>query len=151
MRILFAVYMLFLIKVILFKYPFEQLKEIVNSWSGDVFFKGIHRANFEWFRTINMYIRYWGYREINSFANLIGNILLFVPFGYMLPRLTKWAKKLPFFFVVLLGLVFGLEFTQLCTNFGAFDVDDILLNCLGGLIGYFLSCMVTGREKNLKE
>ena len=33
--------------------------------------------------------------------------------------------------------VLGIEVFQLFSAFGAFDVDDILLNCLGALIGYF--------------
>lgn len=136
MRILFVVYLLILIKVILFKYPLVQIKEIVDSWTSDVFWEGMHRANFEWFRTIKLYTRYWERTEINSFGNLIGNVLLFVPFGYMAPSLFQKSEKLIVFFVQLFLLVFGLELVQLYTNFGVFDVDDILLNCFGGLLGF---------------
>lgn len=146
MRILFVVYLLILIKVILFKYPLVQIKEIVDSWQSDVFWEGMHRANFEWFRTIKLYTRYWERTEINSFGNLIGNVLLFVPFGYMMPSLFQKSKKLIVFLMQLLLLVLGLELIQLYTNFGVFDVDDILLNCIGGLIGFFFYKIV-GRIK----
>lgn len=146
MRILFVVYLLILIKVILFKYPLVQIKEIVDSWQSDVFWEGMHRANFEWFRTIKLYTRYWAREEINSFGNLIGNVLLFVPFGYMMPSLFQKSKKLIVFLMKLLLLVLGLELIQLYTNFGVFDVDDILLNCIGGLIGFFFYKIV-GRIK----
>ncbi len=33
-------------------------------------------------------------------------------------------------------LVLGIEVFQLFSAFGAFDVDDILLNCVGAVIGY---------------
>lgn len=146
MCILFVVYLLILIKVILFKYPLVQIKEIVDSWQSDVFWEGMHRANFEWFRTIKLYTRYWERAEINSFGNLIGNVLLFVPFGYMMPSMFQKSKRLFVFLMQLLLLVLGLELIQLYTNFGVFDVDDILLNCIGGLIGFFFYKIV-GRIK----
>ena len=37
-----------------------------------------------------------------------------------------------------LAVILGLELVQMWTNFGAFDVDDILLNFVGTLLGYFL-------------
>jgi len=147
MRILFVVYLLILIKVILFKYPLVQIKEIVDSWQSDVFWEGMHRANFEWFRTIKLYTRYWERTEINSFGNLIGNVFLFVPFGYMMPSLFPKSKKLIVFLMHLLLFVLGLELIQLYTNFGVFDVDDILLNCIGGLIGFFLYKLVSHTKK----
>ena len=147
MRILFVVYLLILIKVILFKYPLVHIKEIVDSWQSDVFWEGMHRANFEWFRTIKLYTRYWERTEINSFGNLIGNVLLFVPFGYMAPSLFQKSKKLIVFFVQLFLLVYGLELVQLYTNFGVFDVDDILLNCFGGLLGFIFYKMVRKIKK----
>ena len=43
--------------------------------------------------------------------------------------------------------VCAIEVFQLVTNFGAFDVDDILLNCLGALCGYclFSFCFLNGK------
>lgn len=147
MRILFVVYLLILIKVILFKYPLVHIKEIVDSWQSDVFWEGMHRANFEWFRTIKLYTRYWERAEINSFGNLIGNVFLFVPFGYMMPSLFQESKKLVVFFMQLFLFVLGLELIQLYTNFGVFDVDDILLNCVGGLLGFIFYKIVRKTKK----
>lgn len=147
MRILFVVYLLILVKVILFKYPLVQIKEIVDSWQSDVFWEGMHRANFEWFRTIKLYTRYWDHKELNSFGNLIGNVLIFIPFGYMMPQMFEKSKKLIIFLLQLLILVLGLELVQLYTNFGVFDVDDILLNCLGGFVGFVLYKIMLGLKK----
>ena len=153
LRILFVLYLLILIRVIVFKYPLERLREIAASWREDVFWEGLHSANFEWFRTIKMYINYWEYKEINSFGNLIGNILAFIPLGYMLPRLTRIFENLFFCMGMGLTMVLVIELFQLYTNFGCFDVDDILLNGLGILIGYLffkmLSCFT--RKKSLTE
>ncbi len=148
MRILFAVYLLLLVKVILFKYPLAQIKEIVDSWQSDVFWEGLHRANFEWFRTIKLYTRYWERTEINSFGNLIGNVIVFIPFGCFMPFLFQKSGKLLVFIGQMLVLVLGLELIQLYTNFGVFDVDDILLNCFGGLLGFFIYKIINHLKNN---
>lgn len=153
LRILFVLYLLILIRVIVFKYPLERLWEIADSWRDDVFWEGLKNANFEWFRTIKMYIRYWNYRGINSFGNLIGNILVFIPLGYMLPRLNRGFQNPVICLGTGLSVVLLIELFQLYTAFGYFDVDDILLNELGIFIGYLffkiVSCFL--RKKGLTE
>lgn len=136
MRILFIVYLLILVKVIVFKYPLEQLKEIASGWRREVLWEGLQGANFELFRTIKLYIRYWDHRGINSFANLVGNVAAFIPFGYLLPRVCKAAENLLFCMAAAFLFVTGIEVFQLLSAFGFFDVDDILLNCLGVFLGY---------------
>ena len=80
-KFLFAVYILVVIKVIIFKYPYEQLLSIAASWRKDVILEGLGTANFTPFKTIKMYIDY-AYK-LNSVENLAGNILVFVPFGFL--------------------------------------------------------------------
>lgn len=72
-----------------------------------------------------------------SRSNVILNILLFLPLGYLLPfsknKLDKW------YFVLLIGVGVSaaIEVTQLLTHRGWFDVDDVFHNGLGALIGWF--------------
>jgi len=70
--------------------------------------------------------------------NVVGNVLVFVPFGIFVPMLLKNGKKL--FFTILLTFEFSflVEAIQLMTKVGSFDVDDLLLNTLGGLCGYLV-------------
>ena len=136
MRILFIVYLLILLKVIVFKYPLEQLKEIVSGWRKDVLWEGLQGANFELFRTIKLYIRHWDNKGINSFGNLVGNVVAFIPFGYFLPRVCMAAENVFFCMAAAFLFVTGIEVFQLLSAFGIFDVDDILLNCLGAFLGY---------------
>lgn len=70
--------------------------------------------------------------------NFAGNVIAFIPFGYLLPKIVK--KKLGLFYTVLFSFEFSLlvELTQLISRTGSFDVDDLILNTLGGLIGYIL-------------
>ena len=135
-RTIFFIYLLIVIKLIIFKYPYEQLKAIADSWEKGVILEGLDTANFTLFKTIRMYIKY-SYK-FNSFENLIGNIVVFVPYGFLFPCVLKKGSNV---FVMLLNaflFVTGIEIFQLFSAFGAFDVDDILLNCVGAVIGYLL-------------
>jgi glycopeptide antibiotics resistance protein len=73
---------------------------------------------------------------IKKFAsgNVVGNIVIFIPLGTYL-SLFKSDKRvitnLLFIFIVSLFV----EITQGLLGIGASDIDDIILNCLGGLIG----------------
>lgn len=68
--------------------------------------------------------------------NVIGNILIFIPFGYLCGKYINPKKVWP---VVITTLITStvIEFVQL--NIGrSFDIDDIILNVLGGILGYLL-------------
>lgn len=68
------------------------------------------------------------------FKNIVGNVLLFIPYGFF----ACYYIDLKSFFKAF-GLIFvaslSIEFTQLLIG-RVFDVDDILLNVIGGMIGY---------------
>lgn len=133
-KILFAVYLLTVLKVIVFKYPYQELRLIAISWQKGDILRGLGTANFMPFRTIKMYIDY-AYK-LNSVENLAGNVLVFVPFGMLFPLVAREGER---FFVMFLNafvFVLGIEVFQLFSAFGAFDVDDILLNCLGAAFGF---------------
>lgn len=134
LKLFFAVYILFVIKVIIFKYPLEQLRAIADTWQRSVILEGLGTANFTPFKTIKMYIRY-SYK-LNSVENLAGNILVFVPLGFLLPLVYDECRRFSVTMVNAFAFVVGIEVFQLFSAFGAFDVDDILLNCLGASIGY---------------
>lgn len=136
--IIFVLYIIFLIKVIIFKYPIEHLKTIVDSWQKDVVLEGLSTANYKPFHTIRLYLRHYNTLGVIAFSNLYGNILVFVPFGYLLPMFHKRSKNLLILLLNAFLFVAGIEIFQLFSAFGAFDVDDILLNCSGALIGGLL-------------
>lgn len=136
LKLFFAVYILFVIKVIIFKYPFEVLLAIADTWQKDVILEGLGTANFVPFRTIKMYIVYAD--RLNSVENLAGNLLVFVPLGFLLPLLSDELWRFSDVLLNSFTFVLGIEVFQLFSAFGAFDVDDILLNCLGATLGYGL-------------
>lgn len=69
------------------------------------------------------------------FKNVIGNILLFIPFGLFLAYFYK-AKC---FFILIVTIIYSslIETFQLLIG-RVFDIDDIILNVIGSLVGYLL-------------
>lgn len=146
--VFFFLYLLFIIRVIVFKYPMSQMQEIVDSWQKDVVLEGLHTANFVPFKTIKMYIQYYDLPGLRSFSNLFGNVLVFIPVGLMLPIVHRASKNILVAIFNTLLFIVGIEVFQLFSNFGAFDVDDIILNMFGVLIG---SCIYKIVRKSEKE
>lgn len=68
--------------------------------------------------------------------NVLGNILLFIPYGYFVTRYTE-SKSVYQIFIISLITSFTIEILQVRLG-RSFDVDDIILNVLGGILGYFL-------------
>jgi len=70
------------------------------------------------------------------FLNLAGNVLIFAPLGMVTPLLEKRLNQV--WLVVLLGLIFSLviELAQTFLIVRVFDVDDLLLNSTGTLLGF---------------
>jgi len=79
--------------------------------------------------------------------NLAGNILLFIPAGWLFP--TVWPKLRNFFrfFAFSLGLIFLVETVQLFTLLGSFDVDDLILNLFGMSVGHILHAIICRQKK----
>lgn len=68
--------------------------------------------------------------------NLLGNVLLFIPIGYFLPRLWAFLRNFFFFLLASLLAITLIELLQLVTLLGSLDVDDLILNLFGMMIGY---------------
>lgn len=69
---------------------------------------------------------------------LFGNILMFIPAGWLLPRIFTPMRKFFIFLLTCLLTIFFIEALQLLTLLGRFDIDDVILNISGMLIGYIL-------------
>lgn len=70
------------------------------------------------------------------FKNVLGNIIMFLPYGFFTSYFLKEKKLLP---ILILTTITSLtiETTQLMIG-RVFDIDDILLNIVGGVLGYYL-------------
>ena len=76
------------------------------------------------------------------FTNLFGNILILCHMDFYI-RCQQDERLLMTLFYSL-GLSLGVEVFQLLTRVGSFDVDDLLLNTIGGILGYVLFLICNG-------
>ena len=85
---------------------------------------------------------YHAQSRLDFVYNSFGNVLCFVPFGFLSPFV--FAKKQTFGRVLLAGLIFSLfiETMQFLLETGVSDIDDVFFNSCGAAIGYFLYWVV---------
>lgn len=110
----FAIYILCLFQVVTFK---DDV-----SWATNNFipFKEILRYNM----TSRLF-----------FKNVVGNMLMFLPFGFFISYYLKNFKP---YLTILLTVIASVSIEIVQLSIGrVFDVDDIILNVMGGFIGYF--------------
>ncbi|WP_342043718.1 VanZ family protein [Bacillus sp. OTU2372] len=134
LTLILCVYIAILSKLILFKYiPLSQIIEHFNFT-----YDGYHWRdnNFVPFKTIYFYMYLADINLIIRIENLVGNIIGFAPFGFILPLLSKGFQKLSKVTITTFILSLTFETIQLVFEFGSFDVDDLILNTLGGILGY---------------
>jgi glycopeptide antibiotics resistance protein len=74
----------------------------------------------------------------HAIINLVGNVLVFVPLGYFLPKIWKGFRLLFVTILTVAMLMIVVEFLQYATGLGSCDVDDLILNVAGTLIGYLI-------------
>ncbi|GGM18528.1 hypothetical protein GCM10011351_00350 [Paraliobacillus quinghaiensis] len=127
------------INIVFFSYIFVLF--IISFWGTSTFsprnlfdYSG---ANFTPLSTISTYILNFHHYNFDTwFYNTIGNVLMFIPFGVLLPVNFKFYKRLPQIIIATIILSSSIELTQYLTNLGIFDIDTILLNLIGSLIGF---------------
>lgn len=108
--------------------------------------------NLELFKEIR---RFYQYRELLGMKafllNVVGNVAAFIPCGFFLPVILKKARG----GLSATGLCFCLslciETVQLVSHVGSFDVDDLLLNTLGGLLGYLIFRIARGMRERRRD
>lgn len=112
-KYLFIIYIVFIFYVVIIK---------KTSWSGFniVPFKEIFRYSFGSFL---------------FYKNVVGNIVMFIPYGFFIGYFCKLNVLKEGIIILLTSL--NIEIIQLIIG-RVFDVDDVILNLIGGLIGYYV-------------
>ena len=77
--------------------------------------------------------------------NIVGNVLLFLPYGYYITYYLKSKKIYPTIFLTIIVST-TIELVQLKIG-RTFDIDDIILNTLGGIIGSYIYIVI----ENIKD
>ena len=73
--------------------------------------------------------------------NLAGNIIMFIPLGFLLPKVFSKCASLSRILIATAIIISIVEILQLFTLVGACDIDDLTLNVLGSGLGYGLHKM----------
>lgn len=131
-EILFYLYIAFLILFVVLKFDgsFERITSLHNSIIENEK-DGIRNINLIPLRSMAPYLK--NITEPYAFKNIIANILVFIPLGFFVSN--KNHKNVFKTLIICLGIILSIELIQLFFKIGFFDVDDIILNFIGSLLG----------------
>lgn len=141
---LFVLYVLLLMYFLFFSEGYGRVAEAERAY----------RYNLKPFMEIR---RFWTYRKqlgtAALFTNIFGNVIGFIPFGFILPIISDRMRSGFLISLSGLGVSLTVECIQLVTKVGCFDVDDLILNTLGAALGYlfFVICNHIRRIYNGKK
>ena len=135
----FAVVLFFVYFVVLFYFLF------FSEEMGRTYSERAYHYNLVPFHEIKRFIQYYEVLGMPAvLLNLAGNVAAFVPFGFFLPVFSERCRRFANTVFYSLELSLLVELIQLITKVGSFDVDDIILNTLGGAVGYIIYKVVRG-------
>lgn len=81
------------------------------------------------------------------FYNVIGNIVLFIPFGFIISWYLNSKKTSQ---IIIISAIISLTAESIQFNIGrAFDIDDIILNVIGSIIGFTIYLFFKSIKRNL--
>lgn len=103
---------------------------------------------------------FYSYREAwvnftgTAWRNIILNICMFVPLGFLLPLGSKKCRTFWRTYLIGFMLTFLIELVQLILHLGIFELDDLMGNTVGTMIGYglyalweMLRCAISKQKK----
>lgn len=139
--ICFLIYLFFLGYLLFYSPEFGRMERLEYRYNLTMFQEILRYYNF------GMRTGRW-----NLFLlNVCGNIVVFIPIGMFLPSLFSRCKNVLFTAILSCELSLCVEVVQLITKAGSFDVDDILLNTLGGICGCVIYTIYRGIRNLLKK
>ena len=126
---IFALYCLFVAYMVFLRRGFR------TQYTYEYYFK--YFTNFVPFKTVENYIMLFknGMRALSIF-NLLGNFVLFLPMGMLLPCVFQKLYRFWKTMLCILIMVVLVEITQFVLRVGIIDVDDVIFNLCGAMIGY---------------
>lgn len=81
--------------------------------------------------------------------NVIGNIILFIPLGLFV---TLYIQNKTFILTLILSIIISLSIEFIQSMIGrTMDIDDVILNATGGIIGYFICKVIDKFPKFMKN
>lgn len=136
--------LIILARVGLILYSATVLYWMFIGFGREMHMEGPLQYNLIRLRTISLYFDFSnGLSIISRFINLLGNIVVFIPFGILVP-LAK-TRPIPWIRITLYAVlcILLVECLQMLLHVGSFDVDDLLLNLIGVWAGYGLVTFIS--------
>lgn len=121
--ILFIIYLIVLFKITIFRGSTTDVRNInlVPFTTISKYFRSISRGNI-----------------IIGISNLLGNLIIFLPLGYISPLVFYKMQKFIRILILSFILSLSIETSQYIFACGHTDIDDIILNTISGIIGYWI-------------
>ena len=133
---LFIIYICFLVLVIILKFPTGLVSGTIARWQAG---EEVVRMEPQLvpFKTTIFYVQSVQTIYDWFFKNLACNIIMFLPYGFLVPFFTR-MNKYKGIKITISGCILSvaIEIFQYVTAFGLMDIDDVILNTLGVALGY---------------
>ena len=103
------------------------------------------------------WVPFWSYRQLllqwdkYLATQIIYNILVFIPWGFLLSEIVCVVRKMRLVVLCAIGLSLSIEVIQLVFKLGLFEFDDVFHNVLGAVIGYGISILYHVKLKKKKS
>lgn len=130
----FFVYLAVVAGLVFFQRYRVGLMEDVSLWEY-----ARYQMNLVPFKTISGYIKAYydgSMSKIIPLRNLVGNLIMFFPWGIYLPLLFEKTGRWRKYVVITVAILLGVELVQFFGRLGSFDVDDLVLNLTGAMLGF---------------
>ena len=136
-RVLIALYLLLLIKFVVFKDM-----DMILIGHMRFYFGGTQTGDANWIPFNTLLAYFMGNKGLLiAGLNLVGNLLILAPIGFLLPVGFQKIRRRTIFALALCTSL-SIEIIQHIFQIGIFDVDDVLLNGLGFILGYYFSALI---------
>ena len=113
-----------------------------------LFFGGLFHVDRAWGSAVNLepfytiqrfFIHYRRTGSLSSLSNLLGNIVILIPLGVLLPVMFRPLRRFWITLPLMALFAVGVEYIQWRTGVGIADIDDSILNFLGAAVGYMFT------------
>ena len=143
---LFYIYIIGVLSLTVFPLPFERFQKPNTPGINVIPFADILKGFSEMFAAPQIFRDY-------NFQNIVGNIILFIPLGIFLPLVAARYRSLWKATAFACACSVSIELTQLLLRqldiYRVVDINDVILNTSGAILGYTLFTLLHFKEKPL--
>ena len=146
----FYISFIHIVPCILHRFCIKNLKKTALYFIFAVYFSGVFSVvglpDFKDF-TVDFGVNVIPFVDmISDLKNAVLNVVLFIPLGFLLPAFSEKFRSLKNTLIFGIGMTVAIEILQIFT-YRLTDVNDLITNTLGTLLGYFVMNMIIKKKK----